>query len=142
MSNPDDVHDEVQAALEDYHAGALPADEAERVKAHLDGCEICRAELDEVRRMRAALSGLGKASAPPAFPEQVAETIHRRSAGRFFARRTLGDRVPFGVLLIVAMVVLVGVAAMLWGSSTGSLKIDRPPPTAPAGDGAPVAPVP
>lgn len=136
------IHDEIQALFADHLDAALPAAEAARVTAHLAECENCRAELEEARRVRAALSGLHKLGAPEAFGEHVTETIHRRSAGRFFARRTLGDRVPFGVLLIVALVVLLGVAATLWGSSTGSLRVDPPPPAAPAGDGTPLAPLP
>lgn len=61
--------------------------------------------------------------APETFTRSVEETIHRRSAGRFFGRKTLGDRVPFGVLLIVAMAVLVATAAVLWSSQTGSLRL-------------------
>ena len=72
----------------------------------------------------AALGQMGrdKAPAPDAFTDGVEQTIHRRSAGRFFGRHTFGDRVPFGWLVIVAMVVLIGVALVLWGSVTGSLK--------------------
>ena len=57
--------------------------------------------------------------------------IHKRSAGRFFAKRTLGDRVPFGALLIVAAAGLLAIAYLLWASPTGSLKPTRdadPPP--------------
>jgi hypothetical protein len=81
-----------------------------------------------------ALKGLDKAPAPTALGKTVEETIHRRSAGRFFGRRTLGDRVPFGVLLTVALITLLVVVALLWSSPTGSLRMERegpaPPPPA------------
>jgi anti-sigma factor RsiW len=127
------IHDEIQAQLEERLDGSLPAAEAARVADHLAGCDECRAAEAEIVAMRAALGTLGKQGAPEAFREQVTDTIHRRSAGRFFARRTLGDRVPFGILLVVALIVLGAVAALLWSSSTGSLRVD-PPASAPAGD--------
>jgi hypothetical protein len=75
--------------------------------------------------MSALTSMKGKPPAPETFTKGVEETIHRRSAGRFFGRKTLGDRVPFGVLLIIAMVVLVSAALVLWASTTGSLRVGR-----------------
>jgi type VI protein secretion system component VasF len=74
---------------------------------------------DELRK---ALSGMHKARAPATFSQDVTTTISSRSAGRFFSRRTLGDRVPFGVLLVVALLALLVVAWMLHGSSTGELR--------------------
>jgi hypothetical protein len=85
--------------------------------------------------MRKLLSGMRRAKAPEAFTETVTETIHKRSAGRFFARRTLGDRVPFGVLLVVALVALAVIGYLMWSSPTGSLKVDKPaepPPDRPS----------
>jgi hypothetical protein len=91
------------------------------------------AELTETRQF---LSGLRKAHSPPEFAQDVTSKIHQRSAGRFFGRRTFGDRIPFGVLLIVALAGLLVIGYVLWASSTGSLKVDpdrarRTPPVAP-----------
>jgi hypothetical protein len=55
----------------------------------------------------------------------VTATIHQRSAGRFFARRTLGDRVPFGALLVIAVLGLAVIGYFMWASETGSLKSAR-----------------
>ena len=83
----------------------------------------------------AALGGLkvprGTQPAPEKFAEHVEDTIARRSAGRFFGRKTLGDRVPFGWLLVVALIVLIAVSAVLWSSSTGSLRYHRDRGTTP-----------
>jgi hypothetical protein len=65
------------------------------------------------------------------FVEEVTGTIHKRSAGRFFGRRTLGDRVPFGILIIVAVLVLAGIGIAMHYSSTGSLKVDVDVPAQP-----------
>ena len=117
--------DEIIATLSDYLDGALPTEQRAEVDSKLasdDEWKRAHAELVEQRR---AMSGLLKARAPVTFTEDVTQTIHKRSAGRFFARRTLGDRVPFGALLIVAVLGLVVIAYILWSSQTGSLKVDR-----------------
>ncbi|MCE9573450.1 MAG: zf-HC2 domain-containing protein [Deltaproteobacteria bacterium] len=137
-------HEAIEARLSDYHEGGLPASERAEIEAHLAGCAACRAAYDELVETMAALSGMAKsrAAAPAEMPERVAETIHRRSAGRFFGRKTLGDRVPFGVLLIIAIVLLGVVAVMLRSSTTGSIRDRQPAPTVPANGGGRVAPTP
>jgi anti-sigma factor RsiW len=121
-------HEEIEAMLSDYRDGTLAEADRERVKTHLAGCEACRAEYAQLEETLSALSGMKatKEGAPAELVERVAETIHRRSAGRFFGRKTLGDRVPFGVLLIIALVVLGVTAAVLYSSSTGSLRTGTP----------------
>jgi anti-sigma factor RsiW len=119
-----ETEDEIIATLSDYLDGALPAArQAEVEKKIADDPEWKRVH-GELRETRDALSGLQKARAPATFTEDVTGTIHKRSAGRFFARRTLGDRVPFGVLLAIALVVLFGIGYVMWSSTTGSLKVD------------------
>jgi anti-sigma factor RsiW len=81
-----------------------------------------------------ALSGLRKARAPESFAKDVTATIHKRSAGRFFGRRTFGDRVPFGALVIVALAGLAVIAYILWSSSTGSLRVEDKPQRAHASE--------
>lgn len=82
---------------------------------------------EEMTEARKAISGIRKQKAPDTFVEDVTATIHKRSAGGFFGRRTLGDRVPFGVLLIVAMLALGVVGYLMWSSPTGSLKVQKQP---------------
>jgi anti-sigma factor RsiW len=119
-----DPDDAIVAALSDYLEGALAGAERAEVERKVAGdpaWQRVHAELTETRKV---LSGLRKAPAPASFADGVAETIHRRSAGRFFARRTLGDRLPFGAVLAVAIAGLVVLAYVLWSSPTGSLKVD------------------
>jgi len=121
----------LQAMLSDYVDGTLTATDRAEVDAALAADPALRTEVDELRAAMADLRKLDRAPAPPELGKTVEETIYRRSAGRFFARRTLGDRVPFGVLLIVAIIVLGVIVAALHSSTTGSLKRDRaltPPP--------------
>jgi hypothetical protein len=56
---------------------------------------------------------------------KVEKKINQRSAGRFFGRRTFGDRVPFEALLVIAVLGLIVIAYLLWSSQTGSLKVDK-----------------
>jgi anti-sigma factor RsiW len=107
---PDD-HAAAEAAFSDLHDGALPAERASAVETHLAACARCRAEYAHYRATVGALSALGRAAAPARFDRKVEETIHRRSAGRFFGRRAIGDRVPFEAIAIVA---LLAVIAAYW----------------------------
>jgi anti-sigma factor RsiW len=121
------VDDEIIATLSDYLDGALPADRKAEVEQKLATDADWKRVHGELRETRDALSGLQKARAPVTFTEDVTGTIHKRSAGRFFARRTLGDRVPFGALVVVAMIVLAVIGYVMYSSQTGSLKVDPKP---------------
>lgn len=127
MTSAQDVSpdDEMIAILSDYLDGALPADRVTDVEHKLASDPDWKRTHDELRETRNAMSGLLKARAPAKFDEDVTSTIHKRSAGRFFAQRTLGDRVPLGVLLVIGLVAIVIIGAILWSSPTGSLKRDR-----------------
>ena len=127
--------DEILATLSDYLDGVLPPDRAREVEQKLKDDPAWKRTHDELRETRDALSGLMKARAPVKFDEDVTATIHKRSAGRFFAKRTFGDRIPLGVLLIIGVIALVIIGAILWSSPTGSLVRDKPHPE-PQGSGA------
>ena len=75
----------------------------------------------DAEEVRKALSGMQKARAPESFAQDVTATIHKRSAGRFFARRTFGDRVSFGALAVAAVLGLCVIGYLMWASQTGSL---------------------
>jgi len=134
------VDDEIISTLSDYLDGALAADRRADVEHKLATDAEWKRAHTELRETRDALSGLQKARAPDSFTQDVTATIHKRSAGRFFARRTFGDRVPFGALLVVAVLALVVIGYVMWSSQTGSLKVD--PRARPAPSGSAVAPKP
>jgi anti-sigma factor RsiW len=50
-----DAHRQAQALLPWYVTGQLEPDEAQRIKAHLDACPVCRVELAAERRLREAI---------------------------------------------------------------------------------------
>ena len=118
--------DEIIATLSDYLDGVLPNDKQREVEAKLKDDPAWKRTHDELRETRDALSGLMKARAPVKFDEDVTATIHKRSAGRFFAKRTFGDRIPLGVLLVIGVIAIVIIGAILWSSPTGSLVRDKP----------------
>lgn len=125
----------LEAMLSDYVEGTLSLAERQELERHLAADPALREQLEETRAAQQALRSLNKTPAPEDLGKTVEQLIHRRSAGRFFGRRAFGDRVPFGVLLIVALVALIALAALLWSSSTGSLRLERkdrpaPPPGA------------
>jgi anti-sigma factor RsiW len=130
-------HEEYEAMFSDLHEGSLAEADRKRLLEHLATCEECATAYRELEETMRALAGMkGVPTAPDAFTKGLEDTIHRRSAGAFFGKKTLGDRVPFGILLIVALVVLVAVAAVLWSSQTGTLRYQpthpsRPPTTTP-----------
>jgi anti-sigma factor RsiW len=91
----------------DYYDGTLEAGKRAALEAHLASCERCRGEYDKLREAVAQVALLGRAAAPRDLEDRVTRTIHKRSAGRFFGRRAFGDRVPFELLAVVALLFLV-----------------------------------
>jgi hypothetical protein len=136
----EDIDDAIVARVSDYLDGALTGAERDDVAGKIASDATWKRAHDELTETRNYLSGLRKAHAPPSFAEHVTETIHQRSAGRFFARKTLGDRVPFGALLAIALAGLLVIAYVLWASATGSLKVDRARDRAPAAGSSAVVP--
>ena len=120
-----EIPDEIIVALSDYLDGALTGDRKTEVEAKIESDPQWKRAHTELLETRNALSGLQKARAPATFEHDVTATIHKRSAGRFFGRKTFGDKVPFGALVIMAVLGLVVIGYVMWASSTGSLKVDR-----------------
>lgn len=117
MAEANDPHAAFEADFSDYYDKALPSARAAELEAHLAECLRCQAEYQRFRGAVGVVSGLGRIAAPRHFDDQVTDTIHRRSAGRFFGRRAFGDRVPFELLAIVALAIVVAVyVAVQWRS--------------------------
>jgi anti-sigma factor RsiW len=125
---PTSHHDEFEARLSELADGTLAAEDKRALEEHLETCSSCRDDLAELRRTMDALSGLNRIAAPENFDHEVTETIRRRSRGRFFGRRTLGDRVPFELLALLALALGLALYFFLRESDTGSLRpFDREP---------------
>jgi anti-sigma factor RsiW len=114
-------HSAWEQDFSDLYEKSLPPARAKELEDHLASCDRCRAEYEKFREALGALSGLHKMSAPQAFDEQVAKTIHKRSGGRFFGRKAFGDRVPFELLALFGLVLVVFVYVLLRWSVTGAV---------------------
>jgi anti-sigma factor RsiW len=123
----DGDHAVFEAKLSDLVDGALSAEEARAVEEHAAGCDRCRSAIAELRETKSALSGLNRVPAPQNFDREVAETIRRRSRGRFFGRRAFGDRVPLELLAIFALALGFVAYLVIRSSATGSMRYEREP---------------
>jgi len=135
-----DDEEKLIAAISDYLDGALAPAERDEVAKKIEADPAWKRVHDDLVELRKDVSGLQKARPSPSFAQDVTATIAKRSDGRFFARKTLGDRVPFGVLLVVAVVLLGGIGYVMWSSQTGSLKVERDHGSGSAGSGLGIAP--
>jgi hypothetical protein len=136
MSEPpdeiDDIDDEIVAKVSDYLDGVLKGAERDDVAKKIETDPTWKQTHTDMVENRKFMSGMQKRRAPPSFTDDITDTIHKRSEGKFFGRKTLGDRVPFNAILIVAIIALATVGYFMWSSQTGSLKADhKPAPTQP-----------
>ena len=126
-----EIPEEIIVALSDYLDNVLPPDRRADVEVKIANDATWKSAHEEMVDARsvvmAGTSTLQKARAPVSFADDVTGTIEKRSAGRFFGRRTFGDRVPFVAILIVALLGLGIIAYIMWRSPTGSLKVDKDP---------------
>lgn len=135
-------HRALRELLGAYVLEQLDADDAGTVRAHLVGCETCRAEVADLRPVAAALHALDPAVADPAAPpadlgDQVLQTVGRRR--RAAARRSRRHRAAAGVLVAASLAAAFGVGSWFSGSRTDppviavALNLDQPGLTADAG---------
>ena len=117
MSEPTDDTDEMIAKVSDYLDGLLSGAEKDDVATKIANDPAWKETHAEMVETRKALSGLQKARAPGHFAQDVTETIHKRSQGRFFGRQ---DKVLLP-LTVIAVLALIVIAYVMWASQTGSL---------------------
>jgi hypothetical protein len=134
MSEADDIDDEIVAKVSDYVDGLLSGAARDEVAKKIENDPIWKQTHDDVIETKKFedkkfMSGLQKARAPATFTQDVTDTIHKRSRGAFFGRKTFGDRMPFNALLVIAIIALAAVGYFMWSSQTGSLKVEKKPPS-------------
>ena len=124
-----EIDEQIIVTLSDYLDNVLPPDQRADVEAKIANDATWKSAHEEMVDARsvvmAGTSTLQRARAPGKFTDDVTGTIEKRSAGRFFGRRTFGDRVPFVAILVVALIGLGIIAYVMWSSPTGSLKVDK-----------------
>lgn len=124
----DGEHLELQESLGAYALGQLDPIEADRVRAHLDGCAACRADADEIAPVVAALAAARVQQGADA-PELPADLVGMRiAAGIRAERRSSAGR--FGRTAATAAIASAAAAAVF----LVGLRISAPDP-------APAAPV-
>jgi anti-sigma factor RsiW len=86
------MSEHVEDRLTVYHDGALDADEAERIRAHLESCATCRAAYEDHRRFETLLEeATGEPDAKPSLWPGVAARLEpprrrlRLASGMAFA---------------------------------------------------------
>lgn len=74
-------HDECRESLGAYALGALPEEEAERVREHLAGCHECRAELEGLRSAVDALpASVAQVDPPAGLKARLMATVESEAA--------------------------------------------------------------
>lgn len=127
-----DPHQRLRELLGAHALGHLGPGEDAALRAHLDGCAACRAELAEIAPLREALAGVDpdRLASPPSPPPGLGEEVRRRVAaeraeqrGDDLARRR-SDRAAGtarrarGVAVAAAAVLVVGAGGLLLGRAT------------------------
>lgn len=103
----DDDHRALREMLGAYALGGLTGAESTALRAHLDGCPACRAELDELRPVAAALAAVDPAvlDDTPLPPLGLADRIVARTRG---VPRPTAHRSTLLVAAAVLVAALVG----------------------------------
>lgn len=128
----EDEHTRLREMLGAYSLGHLPESEAARVRAHLEGCASCRAELEDIAPLADLLRSVDPArfAVPPTPPPGLGESIRRRVAEeqeqrerdelarrRAVRTRTRRRRLAAGLVAAVVLIAGVGLGAVV-GRST------------------------
>jgi hypothetical protein len=113
-----DRHGRFREQLSTYIDGALDAAAAGRLEAHLDDCESCRRELEQLRSTVSALRDLPEAQVPRSFAlsaERAAARPHAAPA----APLAFGMRIAAaGVAVALAAVLVVDISDLGGGGAT------------------------
>jgi anti-sigma-K factor RskA len=132
-------HDEYRENIGAYVLGALPELEAEVLEKHLAGCEECRAEVEELRPVTAAmLRSVPQVEPPPSLKASLMRTVNEeaqlrggaaakapREKRRFRLFEGLTPRLAMGIAVgVLALGVVIGVAAeRIGGGGSGATTI-------------------
>jgi hypothetical protein len=141
-------HEEIRLLLYDFAAGELLPDRRGVVESHVAGCADCRADLEGIRALLAALPDgtASPADERPAsywarFPENVEKQIRNLEAVRTAipARRNVSARSLFPYRPAFAAA---GTLGLLVAAFFAASRLALPPATAPVGDAVVSASVP
>lgn len=102
-----------------FAIGALDAAEARAVRAHLDGCEACRAELRALDEVAFTIAATADRDVPAGLREAIVERARREGPRRGAPSASLLDmfRRPVPVAIPVALALLLAVSLALYAGA-------------------------
>ena len=100
-------HQSAIELLNDYLDGELSGAQEKKLEQHLEGCESCQGELEDLRQTLDIMGSLRKVEPPTEFVGKVQQRINKRSRGRFFGgQEKLLVRIPFEWVSFVIIVIM------------------------------------
>lgn len=118
--NNNATHDECRVQLPFYVAGILPRNERAAFEHHLDGCEMCRAELREWQRLAGTVrreAAARRVALPPLSPVVRANLYRQPTPGEAMrsAAHLIGAQWPVlrGLLPAALLILLLGILATI-----------------------------
>lgn len=93
---------QIRRELTAYLEGVIDGEEAERIRAHLDGCPACRGELEE---QRAFIAFLRERLTPPTAPPGLEVKIRRRMAKERARQKRSPWRIPVAAAAAVVLLI-------------------------------------
>jgi len=115
------AHGRLRDQLSAYIDGELAAAAAERLEAHLAGCQGCRLEVEQLRATAAALRDLPEVQAPRSFALSPERAAGRRPRAGAAAPLALGMRLAAaGVAMALAAVLVVDLGGLAGDGGAGT----------------------
>ncbi len=116
-------HAQATELFSSYWDEELSPDDTARLEEHLRSCVVCRREYQAFEQAVGAAASLPKEVAPPGFVAGVVKRVHKRSRGRFFARRGMLDRVPYELFSLVMLGLILAIYVILQLAQPGRVNL-------------------
>jgi hypothetical protein len=112
---------DIEQTFDEYIDDMMSDDVRTQFEKQLKEDPSLRQKFEVFQKSRHALFELGHKNDANRLKDRVAQTIHAKSGGRFFGKKTLGDKIPVGWIIAVILVVLVLIALTSTHSEFGGL---------------------
>ena len=114
-------HSDIEQTFDEYIDQTMTEDERSRFEKRLEEDSSLKQKFVLFQKSRNALFELGLSNDSNQLKDKVANSIHKKSGGRFFGKKTLGDKVPVGWIVALILFVLVVFALTFSQSEFGGL---------------------
>lgn len=109
---------EIQRQLGSFVDGELDSESHKTITAHVEGCELCRKELDAIQSLATHLA----APSPAEVPENLWTAIEERlNAEKHSGKPSIApqkSRIPFRAAAMIALAVGVGSLVLIWADKS------------------------